>query len=83
MFAPDHARVAGELVRVLRPGGRIGVTGWTPDGDVGQFLRVVGSFLPPPPASAGNPMVWGDEAHVRGLFESAAPGARVSATPSG
>ncbi len=80
MFAPDHARVAAELVRAVRPGGRIGFTGWTPGGDAGRFLQVVGSFMPPPPASAGNPMAWGDEAYVRGLFESAAPGARVSAT---
>lgn len=80
MFAPDHARTAAELVRVVRPGGRIGFTGWTPEGDAGRFLRVVGSFAPPPPASAGNPLAWGDAAYVRGLFDAAAPGARVRTT---
>ena len=54
--------------------------GGPPSGDAGQFLKVVGAFVPPPPASAGSPLAWGDEAYVRRLFDEAAPGARVSAT---
>src|SRR3712207_8053425 len=36
MFTADHERAAAELVRVARPGGRIGIANWTPTGFVGQ-----------------------------------------------
>lgn len=68
MFAPRHAVAAGELARVLRPGGRMGVLAWTPDSDIAQFIRVTVPHLPPPPASAQSPLLWGDEAHVREIF---------------
>ena len=48
MFAPRHAVTAGELARVLRPGGRMGVLAWTPDSDISQFIRVTAPHLPPP-----------------------------------
>lgn len=80
MFAPDQGRTAAELARVVRPGGRIGFTGWIPEGGPGEFLRLVASFAPPPPPSAGSPLAWGDEAHVRDLFAQAAPGSEVTAT---
>jgi ubiquinone/menaquinone biosynthesis C-methylase UbiE len=68
MFAPRHAVTAGELARVLRPGGRMGVLAWTPDSDIAQFIRVTVPHLPPPPSSAQPPLLWGDEDHVRGIF---------------
>jgi len=68
MFAPRHAVTAGELARVLRPGGRMGVAAWTPDSDISQFIRATAPHLPPPPAVASSPLLWGDEAHVRGIF---------------
>ncbi len=68
MFAPRHAVTAGELARVLRPGGRMGVLAWTPGSDIGQFIRATAPHLPPPPASAQSPLLWGDEAHVREIF---------------
>ena len=52
MFAPDHARTAGELVRVCRPGGTIALANWTPDGYGGAFFRVLGGYAPPPPSGA-------------------------------
>jgi ubiquinone/menaquinone biosynthesis C-methylase UbiE len=42
MFAPDHERAASELIRVCRPGGRIGLACWTPVGFLGQLFRVIG-----------------------------------------
>lgn len=69
MFAPRHAVTAHELARVLRPGGRLAVTAWTPDGGVGRTFRAVGAYLPPPPAPAQSPLLWGTEEHVAALFE--------------
>jgi ubiquinone/menaquinone biosynthesis C-methylase UbiE len=68
MFAPRHDVAAAELVRVLRPGGRLGIASWTPDGGMGRFFGTVGAYLPPPPPLAQPPVLWGDEDHVRGLF---------------
>jgi len=68
MFAPDHQSVADELLRVCRPGGTICLASFTPDGGVGEFFGVFAPYLPAPPAGALPPVLWGDEAHVRGLF---------------
>lgn len=68
MFAPRHAVAASEIVRVLRPGGRIGIATWVPDGVVARFMVALGRHLPPPPPFAQSPMLWGDRDHVRELF---------------
>jgi len=68
MFAPRHAVAAAEIARVLRPGGRVGLTAWTPEGGMGSFFRTVGTYMPPPPPIAQPPVLWGNEAHVRELF---------------
>lgn len=67
MFAPDHERVASELARVCRSGGRIGLANWTPDGFIGKLFKTLGRYLPPP-AGAQSPALWGVEGHVRALF---------------
>lgn len=67
MFAPDQARAASEMARVVRPGGRIGLSNWTPDSLVGQMFKVLGRYLPPP-AGVQAPSLWGVQDHVRGLF---------------
>jgi SAM-dependent methyltransferase len=64
MFAPRPERVSAELVRVCRPGGRIAMANWTPEGFVGQMFKIVGKHVPPPPLMA-SPVKWGDEATVR------------------
>jgi ubiquinone/menaquinone biosynthesis C-methylase UbiE len=68
-FAPRHGTVADELVRVLRPGGRLVLANWTRDGMIGQLFATMGRHLPPPPPFASSPALWGDEDHVRELFE--------------
>ncbi len=68
MFAPRHAVAAAELARVLRPGGRIGLAAWTPEGTVGRMFETVAGHFPPPPEIASPPLLWGVEAHVRELF---------------
>jgi SAM-dependent methyltransferase len=67
MFAPDHEQVARELVRVCRPGGKIGMTNWTPEGFLGDFFRTMGKHVPPP-AGVRSPMLWGSEAHLLTIF---------------
>ena len=68
MFAPHHQEAADELVRVCRPGGRIGLISWTPEGFVGELFRTMKPYAPPPPPGAQPPPLWGDEEHVRRLL---------------
>src|SRR4051794_16330811 len=67
MFAPGQAKAAAEIARVCRPGGRIGLANWTPDGFIGQMFKVLVRHLPPP-AGLQPPSLWGVEAHVQNLF---------------
>lgn len=67
-FAPDHRRAAAELARVCRPGGRIGLCNWTPEGYIGRFFGTLRPYLPAPPPGASPPPLWGDEAHVAEMF---------------
>jgi ubiquinone/menaquinone biosynthesis C-methylase UbiE len=76
MFAPDQERTAGELLRVCKPGGRIGLANWTPDGFIGQLFKTIGKHVPPPPGLSPPPL-WGTEDRLRELF---AEGASVEAT---
>ena len=64
MFAPRPKRVAAELTRVCRPGGRIIMGNWMPAGFVGQMFKIFGGHVPPPPGMPP-PVRWGDEAAVR------------------
>ena len=64
MFAPRPELVAAELVRVCRPGGRIGMANWTPDGFIGRMFKTAGKHVPPPP-DMPSPVKWGDEETVR------------------
>jgi SAM-dependent methyltransferase len=70
MFAPDQEKAAAELVRVCRPGGKIGLTNWTPEGMWGQLFRVHGAYLPPPPGVRPPPL-WGTEARMTELLGDA------------
>jgi ubiquinone/menaquinone biosynthesis C-methylase UbiE len=67
MFAPDQERAATELLRVVRPGGRIGLASWTPDGFLGALFEVMGAFVPPP-AGVRSPMEWGSDTRIVELF---------------
>jgi SAM-dependent methyltransferase len=68
MFAPDHQKGADELLRVTKPGGRIGVASWCPDGGLQDFFAAIVKHTGGSPPGAVPPVLWGDEAHVRELF---------------
>ncbi|AFY19214.1 class I SAM-dependent methyltransferase [Pseudomonas sp. UW4] len=68
MFTPDQPKAAAELARVCRPGGRIGLANWTPEGFVGQMFKTLGQHLPPPPG-ANPPSRWGTEAWLHEHFD--------------
>lgn len=67
MFAPNQERTAQELIRVCRPGGKIGLANWTPDGFIGAVFRTIGRNVPPP-AGLKSPILWGTEERLRELF---------------
>jgi SAM-dependent methyltransferase len=67
MFTPNQEKAAAELARVVRKGGKIGLANWTPDGFIGQLLKIVGKYMPPP-AGIKPPTLWGTAARLRELF---------------
>jgi SAM-dependent methyltransferase len=67
MFASDQEKTAEELLRVCKPGGKIGLANWTPDGFIGNMFRAVGKHVPPPPGIKPPPL-WGTEERLRELF---------------
>jgi ubiquinone/menaquinone biosynthesis C-methylase UbiE len=69
MFAPRPERATAEMLRVVRPGGRIALANWTAEGMVGEFFRIVAGYAPPP--EMPSPLLWGDEATVERRFGSA------------
>jgi len=68
MFTPDHEKAAGEMLRVCRAGGRIGLANWTPAGFIGQLFKAIGRHFPAAPG-ARSPALWGTRDHVSALFE--------------
>lgn len=67
MFTPNQPKAASELVRVVRKGGKIGLANWTPNGLIGQLLKIV-SQCAPPAQGLKPPTLWGDVTHLRELF---------------
>ena len=67
MFSPNAPRVASELLRVCRHGGRIGLANWTPEGFIGQVFKTLGRHVPPP-AGVTSPALWGTRARIDELF---------------
>jgi ubiquinone/menaquinone biosynthesis C-methylase UbiE len=71
MFTPDQDKAAAELTRVCKPGGKIGLANWTPEGFIGQLFKTLGKYLPPP-AGAKSPALWGTEARIKEMFGACA-----------
>src|SRR6185436_4343461 len=80
MFAPNQARAAAEMLRVVRPGGRIGLANWTPDGMIGELFKLIGRFVPPP-AGLKSPAAWGTETRLVELFGPSAADIKTQRKP--
>ncbi|MDX6205203.1 MAG: hypothetical protein QOE76_2565 [Frankiales bacterium] len=77
MFAPDQEATAGELLRVLRPGGRLGMANWTPASWVGEQFRLQADYLPPPPGVPA-PAAWGTPERLAELFAGQVSSLRIT-----
>ena len=71
MFTPNQQLAATEMLRVCRPGGKIGMANWTPDGFIGRLFKTIGKYVPPAPG-VKSPSLWGNKAHLDVLFGSKA-----------
>ena len=80
MFTPDQEKAATELMRVCKPGGKIGLANWTPDGFIGQLFKTIGKYLPPP-AGVKSPALWGTSARINEMFGSHASSIKVGVAP--
>jgi len=69
MFAPRAAHTAGELIRVTKVGGKVGMTAWTPEGFTGQGFKLAAKYQPPPPEGADTAISWGEEETAKERFE--------------
>ena len=76
MFTPDQERAAAELIRVCKPGGKIGLANWTPDGFIGQLFKTIGKHLPPP-AGVKSPALWGTAARLAEMFNAQASSIKI------
>ena len=76
MFAPNQAAAASELMRVCRPGGKIGLANWTPEGFIGQLFKTLGKHVAPP-AGLHSPARWGDKQWLQQTFGANASAVRI------
>ncbi len=77
MFTADQERAASEMLRVVRPGGRIGMANWTPDGFIGRLFATIGRRVPPPPG-ARSPANWGRRDWLEATFGASASEIRTA-----
>jgi SAM-dependent methyltransferase len=67
MFTSDQNKAAAEMLRVCKPGGKIGLANWTPDGFIGQLFKTIGKHVPPP-AGVKSPALWGMRGYIAETF---------------
>lgn len=73
MFTSNQNKAASEMLRVCKPGGKIGLANWTPEGFIGQLFKTIGKHVPPP-AGVKSPALWGTRQFITETF-----GAQASA----
>lgn len=77
MFSPNQDKAASELLRVCKPGGKIGLANWTPEGFIGQLFKTIGKYVPPP-AGVKSPGLWGTKARLDEMFGAGASAVRTT-----
>jgi ubiquinone/menaquinone biosynthesis C-methylase UbiE len=77
MFAPNQAQAAAEMLRVCRPGGKIGLANWTPDGFIGRLFKIVGRYIAPP-TGVQSPAAWGTQEFLQKHFGNSADNIAVT-----
>src|SRR5688572_21488522 len=66
MFSPQPEAAAREMLRVLKPGGRIAFAAWTPDGLAPRLMGLTFRYLPPMAGAVPpSPFEWGHAEGVR------------------
>ena len=78
MFAPNQLKAASEMLRVCRPGGRIGLANWTPEGFIGSLFKALGKHVAPP-AGVNSPALWGSKPWIEEVFGSKARSLTINA----
>jgi SAM-dependent methyltransferase len=68
MFASKPETAAAELARVVKPGGRVVLSTWKPDGNVAAMFGVMKPFMATPPQPAPSPFAWGKVERVQELM---------------
>jgi len=77
MFAPNQLQAAKEMLRVCRPGGKIGMANWKAEGFIGQVFKTIGAHVPPP-AGVNPPSLWGSKQWIEDVFAARARSITVS-----
>jgi len=67
IFAIDQTRAARELARVCRPGARLAISAWAPNGAVAEFFNVLAKYSNAP-SPASSLLSWGEPEHVATLL---------------
>ncbi len=66
MFSPQPEAAAREMLRVLKPAGRIAFAAWSPDALAPRLMGLTFRYLPPMPGAAPpSPFEWGHAEGVR------------------
>lgn len=73
MFAPRQDLALNEMLRVLKPQGRIAFSTWPPELFVGSFFQMMARYSPKSSLEIPSPTLWGEPKYILERF-----GARVT-----